>query len=601
MKLLLILILSIQANVFATGTKDVKQEKFNQLAVDKSMEQLLEIEGVDKIYKSCQESYAESKASSDYASKISSCLWSVVQKDEKLKAQVTESYANLKKKEVAETTDKTADKKEKEGASRSPSSESSALSAKKINLTVGTAEDPAIAALNDFYAKKLNEVLDPQNALTKAERAAGTVAMVDHRKYIELYKSALGKTIVNAFTSYCLETDSSCQNDPIECDPTDKECIKYTCLIPKHQATRLENKKNNIANLTNGSIDLDNKGQDSKKWTKCIQEVTPICTESYTKEQYEAHKYSIDRACVIVDYVKSARENLKLTNEQITFYDDLDKNYKGVGYSQGFKEIDKDDKASADALSSITAKDIKDSLKSVDEKALAEIDMCFTEDEQTGESKIVDAEACKKFLNTNKEESVLALSEFELRQQIQADALSQELQDDDKLNKYLEEEGYTKEEIANLLKDPNSITLIREKILSRFNNEKNALIAEMRDRIKTKTSVEDGTVTKEDIDSLKKIKQELLGRTSDLAGSVQFNNIVSSYLSYEDKKGGASGRNVASLFAELDTMTEEEAKVFQEKIKEAELVDKKTTVELSLTNLNNIFLGYLKDDSKDDK
>lgn len=560
------------------------KSQYNKLLVNEDMQKVLEISAVDKIYQNCLKDYPDE--TKERMSKVSGCLWTNVQKDENLKKEVLATM-NAKPK----------------SSSRAPASEKDTTTKtdytdKKINVTNDYQSDPAVQALSEFYGKKLAEVLDPESALTAKEKKANTIGIVDHRKYIDLYKSQIGKTIINAFTSYCIEAVPTCGK--IIKNPDTKEEYRQDCHLDDIPSQREEDKKANIASLKGQSLDLDSKSESSEKWTFCITNVTEMCTNPPNNSNYTKQK-----ACTIVDYVKSARKSLMEADKQVAFYNDLAKTQTNASIDfKNAKRLDDKDNSSNDNLGMITAKDVKDSLKKVAENDEEELSKCFSANtnEDTGEiqGKILDEELCKKYLNTNKEENQKALAEFSLRQEMKASDLEENIKDDEYLKTYLKEEGYTEAQIGEMTKDKIAVEDIRGTILARFKNEKDALIAEMSQKIEETTTTVDGKVTEADITKLQQIKAELLSRPSDLSQLVQFNNLVSSYLIIDESGGSADdkeakqSRNIASLFAEAETFEGEEAKIIQEKIKEAKLENKKNTAELAIDSLNDNFLGYKK-------
>jgi len=560
-----------------------KADKYALVSANSALETLLEIPDVKTKYDTCQK---DEELKKRYENDMAKCVWAQVSLDESLKKQVLEKYNKLSI-------------KEDKNANRAPASEEKeekakdALVAKKLNLATNYADDPQVQALTAFYKKKLDEVLTPT---AKTEGEKGKLNSVDHSKFIDLYESELGKTIVNAFTSYCLETNKECGEekiDPLTLKPTGYKDCHIT------ETERDVNRKRNLEELK-GNSSFEMGSDSSKKWTHCISEVSNVCATS-------EHKYSKQRACIIVDYVKSARENLIAVNGQKAFWNtEITRNNFNV--SANFNDPSADNpNATADKLTSITAKDITTSSKKVTEDTTALMDKCLIED-ANGDHKLGDAEACKSFMNTNKEESEKALTEFQLRQEAQSALLEEKLVSGDQkaIETYLEQEGYDKTQITTILaeKDPETI---RKLITQRFNNEKAALIEEMKQRVGKKTSKEEGQITEADVTNLVSIKKELSTRAEDLAQSVQFNNIVSSYLSYSSKENAkevVNGRNVASLFAEVESIDDKNTvKAIQEKIDKAQLKKSETSAVLGLDNLNGILLRYFngQGEKKDDQ
>lgn len=553
-----------------------KTDKYALVSANSALETLLEIPEVKTTYDECVKEKSDNMAD---------CVWAKVSKKPDLKKQVLDKYNKLSIKEDKNTTRNPASEEKTE-------EKQSSLSAKKFNLATNYADDPQVQALTAFYKKKLDEVLSPSK--TPEINGKKSIAAVDHVMFTTLYESELGNTIINAFTSYCLETNLDCGKEVY--DEKTNETVIGSCELPEKEEDRTSNRKANLTYLKSSSTSFSDE-KEKNKWTYCLTKVTDICTES-------SSKYSQKRACLIVDYVKSARESLAAVQGQKEFWKENAK--KGtISASSNFHVIDEstDKKANANYLTTITAKDIADVSKKVDEEKTALMDKCLIGDEK--DPQLGDREACKSFINTNKEESEKALVEFSLRQSAQEELLTEKLnstEDKDSVKKYLLDEGYSEAEATALLAEGDPEEL-KKLINQRFKNEKAALIQEMKDRVTKQTTQEEGQITDKDISTLSKIKNELKSRTEDLVQSVQFNNIVSSYLDFTayNSQGqvikGGGGRNIASLFAEVESMendenTKELAKSLQEKIDKAQLKAPKTSITLGLENLNKNFLKY---------
>lgn len=569
---LVILLTSSLSYAADNKTETKKDVVYGNVTVNETLEKMLQVPGVKAIYDGCVKTHSSGSAA------VPNCVWDKVSKNPDQKKAVQGIYA-------LETSGKKTD-----GASASPSSSPSrspagetkpekSLTAKILPVATDYSSDPAVVALSKFYEKKLDEILDPSKALSLEDQKAGKILSTDHRKFIDLYKSELGKTIINAFTSYCLDTDdTSCQKGG-------------TCLLSDVQSTREDNRKKNLENLKSNSLDLDSKGPQAAKWNYCITNVPKICDSQPTQSQKD-ETYSKRRACLIVDYVKAARKNIMVADKQKEFYDEMNKaNGSGGGIAQNVHVISDENKLSADAVLSITSKDVENSLKDSEEYQLSkkEVEACY--DDKT--KKILDTDACKKFLNTDKDANEASLTELAMRQNIQSEELKVELDSSDKkIVSYLKEEGYKEDEIKKITDDKDSLQKIKDQIIKRYKSEKEAIIQEMADRIKNKTSGTEGKIdANSDSGKMGEIRKAINNKSSELAGLVQFNNIVSSYLTI-DSGNNKIERNTASLFAETKAMDTNDAKIVGEKITAAKLVDKKNNADLNVNTLNSSFLQY---------
>ncbi len=551
--------------LFAAEKDDTKKDGvYGNVAVDETLLKMFQVPGVKAKHEDCV------KRNAKFTENVPTCVWKEISDDQRKAVQAI--YAAEAK----------ANKSNAGSNSRAPASDKgdTTLTGKVLPAKTDYSSDPAVQALSEYYGKKLNEILDPSQALTLEEQKAGKILSTDHKKFIDLYKSELGKTIISAFTSYCLDTkDDTCHSG----DPY--------CLIAKKDEDRKKDREENLKLLKSNGLDLNSKSNQSKKWNNCIVSVPKVCEiklATTAAAASENEEYSKQRACIIVDYVKAARKSIMVADEQKKFYDDLAKaNGTGGGIAENFQAITDENKTSADSILAITSKDVEDNLKKTTKDNLAEFDACLDK------SKNINEELCKKFLNTKTDVNSNSITELGLRQNAKEEALKEELNSSNaKVVSYLKEEGFEEKEIKSITEDKTSLEKIKTQILARYAAEKDAIIKEMARRIDSKTSSEDGkldTVTNKS--KLDTIRSAISNKSSELANLVQFNNIVSSYLSI-DTGNKKIERNTASLYAEVKTMNKDEAKILGERIKDAKLVEKKNNADLDVDTINESFLNY---------
>ncbi|MFA6238504.1 MAG: hypothetical protein WC635_14315 [Bacteriovorax sp.] len=567
---------------------EIKETKTkNADGSEETLQKLLTVKGVDVQYKLCQDKYKD-------IAEIPKCIWegdkSIPPLSEDIRKQVQAMYAQ-------ETAAK----------GRSPasgSSETSNLTNKSKKLGEDYMSDPAVVELSKVFQKKLNEAMLGDE---EAQKDKKTIAAVDHSKFNDIYRTELGKTIVNAFTSYCLEADfenygnvtakKKCKdkkNEDIPCAVTIlcEEKDKQTCIN--------DNLKSLKGNL---SLSTETKANDdADKWTRCISSVSNVC---YADSDYDYSgassassaqlKYSKNKACIIMDYVKSARKNLLITEDQKKYYDSL-----GAGTSfqiSNAKQVAVTEKNSIDTVTTVTSKEVEDSYQKSNDVLKKELEKCID-----GTGKISDQEICKKFISMDTESKEKALTEFGIRQFALEDKIKEKFDDKGEVAKYLKEEGYSKEKIAAMTSNDPDIEKIKQEIRDRYTSERDAIISSMADKIKKQTTTKDGvldTTTKPDQDKLKDIRDELSQRPENLKQLVHFNNVVSSYLEI-DKGSAGKSRNVASLFAEIKggaknikglDDTEKQIKEIGKAANTAGLKSEKgeTPTELGIDTLNGLF------------
>ena len=555
----ILLLLSFSLSLSAYSADDKKVEKtdvYGGVAKNETLDKLLAIDGVGAIYEACK------KKPNMSLDQIPDCIWKDVSAKPDLKKKVQETYAQAVK--------------GKETKGRAPANEggSENLTGRTVAINTDYTSDPTVRTLSEFFGSKLEEVLHSEDTGKGNDRK---ITAVEHSKFIDLYKSQMGKSIVNAMTSYCLNTnvnDSStdCQTKGL-CDYDPK---KY--------------KDDNIKSLK--SEDFSQAGNNNK-WMKCIAAIPKICYEQSTVKVGDQ-----TQACLVMDFVKSARKSLLHAEKQSEFYDQLGKE-KTYSIASNFAAPDQK-KFNNDELMEITSADMEkkvkvmgadgkekeQSVKEVNEALAKEAEACVDEATQ----KIKDEARCKKFIDTNKDANEKALAEFGLAQEIQEERLKETLKDEKSVQDYLKEEGYTAEQASEMTKGK-TLEEIKKEIQERFKAEKEAIIKSMTAKIEKKTSAEDGKVTNSD-SKLVTIKKEFASRTKDMGDLIKFTNVVSSYLGIVDESTKKVSRNTASLFAEVKTMKDAEKEAYEQALKKANLSDQQNNTRLKIEDINGQILKY---------
>lgn len=551
-----------------------KNEVKGGIVINESLQKLMDIDGVQPIYDICKKNVSPSLGENARSDKILQCLWTGVSANADLKKKVQTAYSDELK------VDKTADPK----TGRSPASTKSNLTGRSTSVATDYESDPAVLGLSKFYGEKLDEILDPDK--DKDKKNKGKILATNHRMFIDLYKSELGKTIISAFTSYCLDTN------PDTCTSANP-----ACTLDDSESERTKHRKANIESLATANLAGDS--DDSKKWRTCISSVPKSCMNAKSSSS-GTQSETVKRSCLIMDYVESARKNIIAADDQKKFYDELavSNQYNIVSNS---READPK-KLSTDAILEMSSKDVEVTLKEPLAQDKTEFESCFKDDV------VVNVKACEKYLNTNKDANEMAIAELGMRQLAQEGALEEALNSSDsKVRDYLKEEGYSPEDIKAMTADKAGIETVKNEIMERYKNQKSAIIAEMTAKINGKTSSTDGKIdVKADVNKLKAIRNELASRSGDLSNLVKFNNIVSSYLEVSKEGSKTKDRNTASLFGEVADMNEADKKNADQQLKKANLKENKSADGSSMTNLdvktiNNEFLNYSNQKKPDEK
>ncbi len=578
------LLLALSAKVESAGKiavyGEIKEDlpKKSTNGTDEVLTKLLAIKGVDVEYAKCQ------KDTSIKLEKIPECIWGHLTPDLQKKVQqayVKESSSTELKRDPASTSQE----------------ESLSLTTKSKQLSVDYMSDPAVVELSKILQKKLEEALVGDEEFQKDKKK---IAVVDHAKFINIYRTELGKTIINAFTSYCIEADTEAsKNLSIKsCKDTTNPMATCPLVILSTEDEKTSRINKNIESLKNANLNSDTEkysNPESLVWTRCISSVGNVCYTAPVdfkglSEDDERITRSKTKACLIMDYVKAARKNLIMADDQKKWYDGLG---PGISlYVNNAKEVVINEKNSIDKITTVSSKEIEDSFKKKDEELKKEMNKCLDDS-----NKIIDTESCKKFISTETDTKQKAFAEFGIRQYALKSEIDNKFNDKKEVEKYLTEEGYEKSKITQMLSSDSELDQVKKEIKDRYNNERDAIVASMAKKISDQTTQDNGkidsTVGSLDSKKLEAIKTELSSRSQDLEKLVHFNNIVSSYIEI-DKGGGQKSRNVASLFAETENSSESFKKdsiEIKKKAAEASLKQEKgeNAVDLSVDTLNSLF------------
>lgn len=599
--LLLLTLLPLRTSLSAEAKKtDPSAQIYGGISIkeDSTLKKLLLLPDIATQYKNCQGVYPNPKE----LSKIPDCLWNgdgknipalkKAQKDAVKKLYAEEESAGGSKDKVA------IDPKASEvDVTAADMGKTTNFTHRSVNIGTDYKSDPAVVALSAFFGKKLDEALNG-NIQDKKDKK---IVTVDHTKFIDLYTSELGKSIVNSFTAYCMETDPKCRVSTIDQADGKEKFADDKCIISEDPADRKAHIKENLKAINEKANFTESEG---RSWIHCIGTVSNVCYDT-SKTTDKDILYSRQKACLVMDFVKAGRKNLIISTQQKKFYEGLigggERSIASI--ATNMKVVDNEKDLSADKLTQITSGDIDKDFKNKDnqnenisktnKKIEEEANDCMGPDgEMTTKNK------CAKFLDVNKTKNTEAVTEFGLRQFAKEETLAEKLEEKGTVGSYLKEEGYTEDQVKGLTSTEN-IEEVKKKIKDRFNAEKNAIIEEMAAKITGKTTIADGSIAKGDKTALGKIKEDLKTRNDDLKNLVHFNNIVASYLNISEGSGKSLKvtRNTASLFAEVNAMDKKDSKDLMDRIKNnKDLKENQTTADFQISDINQI-LKY-KDDQK---
>lgn len=513
------------------------------------LDKLMEIGVVREKYNKCKEQKSED---------ISGCIWEHLSPEEKKEVQKKLTSGEGDKQKKYESVDVNA---------------------------IQEGGDESLKKLSEYLSKKLREALygDVQ-ALAKEKK----VQVVDHAIFYELFETQVSKNIVGAISSFCMDAVPDLYIvyedivPPAGPDPKPAKVKDNTAKKVEAKNALESVRKYNIKSLTDlvqVAPPVEKKGKDKKNlaaksqgpvprgyvhWSNCTEKLQDICYGEDIKFEPPKDKEEMQsfnegapgdslftqadiknthfRACQVVDYIKAARQNLMALVEvkkelgigSDKKSDDIQMQIKNVQEYSGKEEGKK-----RDDLTTFTSQEVS---ASGYESATQEEDKKFKE--QCASGTLNQAE-CSKYLAINEDKKKLeaATDETSLRLQAMQAKIDEAMKNDDELKKYLKEEGYTDEQIAQKMKDPNEI---RKAIKDHYTTLSETLIKDLKKRREAKVAKKDNQIdAKDDKDKLDKISHELSSQAERFSELTHFNNVISGFIDITD----SSGKNSKNSFA----------------------------------------------------
>ena len=444
------------------------------------------------------------------------------------------------------------------------------------NITIS--DNPALRKLEEYYGKRLKEIIDP---------GGDKNVVADHAIYHKIYRSQLGKNVIGALSSYCLDA----RGDDF--------------LVEKDPQRNRDTRKENLKKLeTTSTTESGNTNMAYGHWSGCAFNIQHICYNTCREKEGAGKKYcckencdndtlfqhSQSRACEVVDYIKAIRQNLLVLDK----IDEQWEERKSTGVA-GFDgnvvhevEIEK--------ITSLNSRQVVEQSGYTNEQKniVEEMEECL---------KNFDPRNCSKFVGVEKE-GERALDEQSFRTRVlqeKIDLMKKSDKREDSLEQYLRDEGYSKEEISKMLQDGK---VSAEMISQRFKEKRAALQRSLKEKLEnTSADPNDPQDTK---DTLQNLRDEAARERQRLGELVFFTNMVSGFLKIGDEEGNVLGNNSESLQQELKDglfSSEESAnklgldfKALQESgNKAAPLSNKQNTQEqrnLEVETINELLLNY---------
>ncbi|MCB9060763.1 MAG: hypothetical protein H6622_04510 [Halobacteriovoraceae bacterium] len=413
--------------------------------------------------------------------------------------------------------------------------------------------DPDFDKLNKYLSDKIAKAFyGDQEALKKA----GQVKITDHKNFNQLYIGTMTKAILSNISSYCLFADPQNNfkyadtSDPKKRDSNKK--FNISLLQTECSDETLQNVSAKFSSDRCKAPTGDIKSTAAAIWDECMINIVLICQK---RENYSGvDNISNQKACAVVNTIKEIRTNLDVAGE-VDFMLNIARGGVGVGASNihSYNYGRENNEDGLDELSSLSSNEVAKNAKfdELKEKQIKLLDTCKAAAEQNAKT-AKEIPECKEILGNDY--MVDRLKEMELEAKLKTKIQLRKIAEVDKNDKeavveYLKKDGRSDDEIKKLFKkfgdDPK---VLMEKVESYYKAEKEAILDEIKNKIKKKTlGLNEGDSI--DNDQFEIIRNEIENKGDDYKALAHYNNIVSGYLSIGG--GENSTGNYMSIQREL--------------------------------------------------
>lgn len=411
----------------------------------------------------------------------------------------------------------------------------------------------AVDKLREYLGNRMKEIIygegnDPN-------------VVVDHTRFYELYKSQMGKDLINQLSGYCLYSDP------------------MTGLVPFFGEDRFSKlafyKEHNLKNL--GDISDNNMSTSYEGFNSCIQKINIDCQEKPTTVLIEDKDNPPNKKSVSRDqYFRDANPDniIPLPSSEIVVSPcELSRYMTGVKLAM--EKVDGINAAFAEEGRSQSWGDVKrfnsDKIVNIGSKELVEESGYKDAVEETAQRIQACADGggngCDEFL-TDKEENQEIQDEFFIRNLAYKKKLEKMLTGEDVevteelLFEYFKEKGMTEESFQNLVANKQqeaasrndgttALDLIKEMIRTRETEEIDALQESLQARLEeTQRATPEDLRRDPNFNPLATTMERVQNSAENLAEVIHYANIVSSFIEVGDPGNG--NRNTNALAAELN-------------------------------------------------
>lgn len=484
----------------------------------------------------------------------------------------------------------------------------------KVDLTsINEEQTKTTKGIREYLSERVARAIygkdyDPLKTLQKTK-------YVDQTVFFDLYAEQLGKNVLLEVSNYCLEniryldsnknvlsettTPPGCSVSTVTKNDGKKYAtIKDECLKNIVEVNYPVNKKEGddtfnsqveaalvsvekLKEASHKEIKTGNAAYFEKKSNFCAIVVNSMCTRykcsqpnnlmpaedctpsgnnssSTTKTPKdifgEAKNYGA-KACVVLDrirkykttitQVEKAKEDLLKTGGGKKGFDSsfFEKVYSGT-YERGAGSNEE----SLSEIATISSREITEN-EDIDELYGLKEEAKELRQKCKNESDIESSEECKKLIDLDLEEKQVALeTSFRTETEVRIKELKA-LKDNEAIKDYL-----TKIGLGNLYKDGLKTEELKDLITTHYTSERNALIEEMKNKLKTKLAEKDaqGNVKKDQLEAaVSNTITDLENQKDRLATTLHYNNIVTSFLTTQSADGKEESKNTIGLQNEM--------------------------------------------------
>lgn len=472
--------------------------------------------------------------------------------------------------------------------------------------TIGAQKDRAFAGMNTFFKTQLEQAL-------YGEFRANTVNTVDHKSFLQIYETRVSKSLVEAITAFCIDTDPT-----VAGTPTNRVYKLGTDTPPAATPTPAAASVTSATATptptpapASGSVQAHREAHatllsDGKRagqvWQTCAADIRLVCTylssgstcpneiiasdlassaatpaapstggtptptaastprvgHGAAAKACAGDEHTQIEACKVETAMKQARQALNIAGELKTAFerrtDGGSFQLANVNvYSGGARPGEK----SIDEVSTITSKDVSEHFGSgaqAESQRLSQA--CGVSGGGAGApAGDFNAAGCQEFVMSEEQAKAAenSLTEYSLRSKVLSEKLKEKLVNDargEELTKYLKETGMGDDEIAAITRDEEKKQKVVAGIVSNYEAQRLQVIKDLQGRIKSKSSTS-ATFGREEVSSAaESMRAELASEPERFKRVAHYSNLITVFLS-GGEAGGVSMTSSVSAEREL--------------------------------------------------